>query len=185
MDIGWLSKVAHVKRRVGPWVGTLLRLVVGVVWIVAGAIKLPTPESSVTAVRGYQLLPIGTTDLIGHLLPILEIAVGVLLVLGLFTRVAAALSALMQIAFLIGIASVWIRHIPINCGCFGDGGATSWEQARSAYPWELARDTGLFLASAFLAVWPRTRVAVDGWLFPAPMNSQFPSEESDHVEVQP
>ena len=153
------------------WAGTLLRLVVGGVWIAAGVIKLPTPEASVTAVRAYQLLPLGATNFIGHLLPILEVAVGVLLVLGLFTRAAALVSALLQVAFIVGISSVWIRHIPINCGCFGDGGATSWAQARSSYPWELARDTGLLLASAFLIVWARTRVALDGFLFPEPTRS--------------
>jgi len=166
------------------WVGTLLRLIVGGVWIAAGVIKLPTPESSVTAVRAYQLLPTGTTNFVGHVLPILEIAVGVLLVLGLFTRVSAVASALLQIAFIVGISSVWARHIPINCGCFGDGGATSWAEASSSYPWELARDTALFLASAFLVVWPRTRLAVDGWLFPESLRSTSPSEESDDVEVR-
>ncbi len=166
------------------WAGTLLRLVVGGVWIAAGVIKLPAPEASVTAVRAYQLLPLGTTTFIGHLLPILEIAVGVLLVLGLFTRVAAVVSTLLQLAFIVGIASVWIRHIPINCGCFGDGGATSWAQARSSYPWEIARDTGLLLASLFLVVRSRTRVAVDGLLFPE-SRSPFPHEENDDVEVRP
>ena len=166
------------------WVGTVLRLVVGGVWIAAGVIKLPTPESSVTAVRAYQLLPTGTTTFIGHLLPILELAIGVLLVAGLFTRVSAAVSALLQVAFIVGISSVWIRHIPINCGCFGDGGATSWAQARSAYPWELARDTGLLLASIFLTLRPRTRVAADEWLFPEISPNPSPSEESDDVEVR-
>jgi len=168
------------------WVGTLVRLIVGGVWIVAGAIKLPTPESSVTAVRAYQLLPLGTTNFIGHLLPILEIAVGALLVLGLFTRVAAVASALLQIAFIVGISSVWMRHIAINCGCFGDGGVTSWAKASASYPWELARDVALFVASAWLAWFPRTRVAVDGWLLPESSRIPSPSEESsDDVQVRP
>lgn len=166
------------------WVGTLVRLVVGGVWITAGVIKLPTPESSVTAVRAYQLLPLSTTNLIGHLLPILEIAVGVLLVLGLFTRVAAVASALLQVAFLVGISSVWMRHIAINCGCFGDGGVTSWAKASASYPWELARDAALFLASGWLAWFPRTRMAVDGWLLPESTRTLHPAEESDDVQVQ-
>ena len=166
------------------WVGTLVRLVVGGVWIAAGVIKLPTPESSVTAVRAYQLLPPSTTNLIGHVLPILEIAIGVLLVLGLFTRVAAVASALLQVAFLVGISSVWMRHIAINCGCFGDGGVTSWAKASASYPWELARDTALFLASGWLAWFPRTRVAIDGWLLPESTRTLPPAEESEDVQVR-
>jgi uncharacterized membrane protein YphA (DoxX/SURF4 family) len=165
------------------WFGTLLRLVVGCVWIVAGVIKLPHPQSSVTAVRAYQLLPTGWTDLVGHLLPLFEVLIGVLLVLGLFTRVAAVASTLLQLAFVIGIASVWSRHIAINCGCFGDGGVTSWATAKSKYPWELARDCALFLASAFLVVRSRTRVAIDNWLLP----ERQPAEELEgsDVEIQP
>ena len=51
-----------------------------------------------------------------------ELVVGACLVLGLLTRVAGGVSALLQVAFIIGIASVWARGISINCGCFGDGG---------------------------------------------------------------
>ena len=40
-----------------PWVGSIVRLVVGAVGIVAGAIKLPDPAESVRAVRAYELLP--------------------------------------------------------------------------------------------------------------------------------
>ncbi|MGH3412380.1 MAG: MauE/DoxX family redox-associated membrane protein [Marmoricola sp.] len=148
------------------WVVLAARLVVGGVWLWAGAIKLPQPESSVTAVRAYQLLPTGVATPIGQLLPILEVVVGAVLVLGLITRVAGGVSALMQLAFIIGISSVWARHIAINCGCFGNGGATSWAQASATYPWEIARDVGLFLLSVLLAWRPRAPLAVDNWLFP-------------------
>ncbi|GGF57793.1 hypothetical protein GCM10011519_34610 [Marmoricola endophyticus] len=146
------------------WFGLLARLVVGVVWIVAGAIKLPDPDSSVTAVRAYQLLPLSLTSPVGHALPILEVVVGLLLVLGLLTRPVGLLSALMQLAFIIGIASVWARGISINCGCFGDGGADP--DAASSYPWEIARDVGLLLLSLWLVWRPRTQLSLDTLLFP-------------------
>jgi uncharacterized membrane protein YphA (DoxX/SURF4 family) len=146
------------------WVGVLARLVVGGVWLYAGALKLPHPDTSVSAVRAYQLLPTDLAETVGHVLPMLEIVVGGCLVLGLLVRFTGALSALMQVAFIIGIISVWSRGIAINCGCFGDGGADP--DAFSKYPWEIARDTGL-LALSLLLVWrPRTPVAVDNVLFP-------------------
>src|SRR5829696_1642379 len=104
------------------WAGVAARLVVGGVWLYAGWLKLPHPDASVTAVRGYQLLPTGTTETVGHVLPMLEIVVGACIVLGLLTRFTGGLSALMQLAFIIGIISVWSRGIAINCGCFGNGG---------------------------------------------------------------
>jgi uncharacterized membrane protein YphA (DoxX/SURF4 family) len=148
------------------WAGLVARLVVGGVWIWAGVLKLPHPESSVTAVRAYQLLSPSVGDAVGRVLPMLEIVVGACLVLGLLTRFAGLLSALMLVAFIVGIASVWSRGIAINCGCFGDGGVDP--DAFSKYPWEIARDVGLVLLS-LLVVWVRrTPLAVDNVLFPPP-----------------
>ena len=146
------------------WAGLIARLVVGGVWIWAGAIKLPDPEASVSAVRAYQLLPISIADGVGRLLPMLEVVIGLCLVLGLLTRASAVLSALLQVAFIVGIASVWSRGIAISCGCFGDGGPDP--DAFSKYPWEIARDVGL-LGLSLLLVWlRRTPYALDNMLFP-------------------
>jgi uncharacterized membrane protein YphA (DoxX/SURF4 family) len=148
------------------WTGLVARLLVGGVWLYAGLIKVGSPESSVTAVRGYQLLSTGLAETVGHVLPMLEIVVGACLILGLLTRIVGGLSALMQIAFIIGIASVWARGIEINCGCFGDGGPNP--KASAQYPWEIARDVGLLALSVFLVLRRSTPLAVDGLLFPAP-----------------
>ena len=144
-------------------VGLLARLVTGIVWIVAGFIKVPDPAASVRAVRAYQILPEGIVPTVGHLLPVLEIAVGAALVLGLLTRAVAVASLLLFVAFVIGIASVWARGLSIECGCFGGGGYA--KGASSAYPWEIARDTGLGLLSLWLVVRPRSLLALDALLF--------------------
>ena len=145
------------------WLGLLARLVTGGVWIVAGAVKLPDPAQSVAAVRAYQLLPSSLVTPVGQLLPVIEIVVGVCLVLGILTRGAAVVSALLFVAFIIGIASVWARGINIDCGCFGGGGADP--DAASNYPWEIARDVALLAASLFVAWLPSTRLALDNLLF--------------------
>jgi uncharacterized membrane protein YphA (DoxX/SURF4 family) len=162
------------------WAGVVARLVVGGVWLYAGALKLPHPDTSVTAVRSYQLLPTDLAETVGHVLPMLEIVVGACLLLGLLTRFVGGVSALMQLAFVIGIISVWNRGIAINCGCFGDGGADP--DAFSKYPWEIARDAGLIAASLFLVWRPRTPVAVDNVLFP-PVPSD-PRAEDRYVEAE-
>lgn len=145
------------------WCGLLARLVTGGVWIVAGAIKLPDPAQSVAAVRAYELLPSSMVSTVGQLLPVIEIVVGVCLVVGVLTRGAAVVSALLFVAFIIGIASVWARGIDIDCGCFGGGGADP--DAASNYPWEIARDAALLAASLFVAWLPSTRLALDSVLF--------------------
>ena len=67
---------------------------------------------------------------VGHLLPVLEVVVGLCLVLGLLTRGAAVVSALLFVAFIVGIASAWARGLQIDCGCFGGGGTTAGRRRR-------------------------------------------------------
>ena len=88
---------------------------------------------------------------------------GACLVLGLLTRGAAFVSGLLFVVFIIGIASVWARGIKIDCGCFGGGG---YDADAVPYPWEIARDAGLLLLSAYLVWLGRTHIALDNLLFP-------------------
>ena len=80
----------------------------------------------------------------GHLLPVVEVVVGAAWCSGLLTRGAAVVSALLFVAFIIGIASAWARGIKIDCGCFGGGGVDAGRPSK--YPWEIARDVGLLRA---------------------------------------
>lgn len=145
------------------WVGLVLRLAVGGTWLVAGAIKLPDPAQSVSAVRAYQLLPPGIVPTVGQLLPVLEVLLGLMLLLGLLTRAAGAVSGVLLVGFIAGMASVWARGINIDCGCFGGGGADP--DAASQYPWEIARDVALLAASVALVLLRSTRLSLDGRLF--------------------
>jgi uncharacterized membrane protein YphA (DoxX/SURF4 family) len=87
--------------------GLVLRLVLGTVVLAAGLLKITQPETSARAVRAYQLLPYDVAGYVGYALPIVEVAIGLLLVVGLFTRVSAIVSGLLMVAFIIGISSAW------------------------------------------------------------------------------
>ena len=143
----------------------LLRLVLGVVILVAGALKVGQLETSARSVRAYQLLPYDVAGAIGYGLPVLELAVGVLLVLGLFTRVSAVIAGFLMVVFIIGIASAWARGLSIDCGCFGKGGTIAASQTQ--YPQEIARDVGLLACAVWLAVRPRSTLSLDRLLSPA------------------
>lgn len=146
-------------------VGLVARLLLGGVVLVAGLLKVGQLETSARAVRAYQLLPYDVAGVIGYGLPILEIAIGVLLVLGLFTRVSAAVAGFLMVVFIIGIASAWARGLSIDCGCFGKGGTIA--AAQTQYPQEIARDVGLLLCAAWLVKRPTTALALERLLFPA------------------
>ena len=151
------------------WWGLVARLVVGGVWITAALAKLPDPSASVRAVRAYDLLPEGVVPTVGHTLPILELVVGACLVIGLLTRPMSFVSALLFLAFVVGISAAWARGLQIDCGCFGGGGFDA--DATSKYPWEIARDACLFALSALLVWRPRTPWSADALLFPASAES--------------
>jgi uncharacterized membrane protein YphA (DoxX/SURF4 family) len=143
----------------------LLRLVLGGVILVAGALKVGQLETSARSVRAYQLLPYDVAGAVGYGLPVLELAVGALLILGLFTRVSAVIAGLLMVVFIIGIASAWARGLSIDCGCFGKGGTIAASQTQ--YPQEIARDVGLLACAVWLAVRPRSTLSLDGLLSPS------------------
>ena len=161
------------------WFGTLARLVVGGVWLAAGLLKVSDGAASVRAVRAFRLLPESVVPTVGHALPALEIVVGLALVLGVLTRGTAVVSSLLQVAFIIGIASAWARGLEIKCCCFGNGGADP--NAASQYPWEIARDTGLLLLSLWLVWRPRTRLALDTLIF-RPLPAARPMDEPGELQ---
>ncbi len=150
-----------------PWVSTVARLVVAAVLIVAGWLKMGAPAISIKAVEAYEILPQGVAEIVGYVLPILEIVIGALLVVGLLTRVAAAGAGLLMLVFIIGIGSAWARGLNIDCGCFGGGGALAPGETASYLP-EILRDLGLLALAAWIVMRPPGRVALDSALGLAP-----------------
>ena len=142
-----------------PWVALVLRVGLAVVALAAGFPKITDVPASIRAVRAYEILPEALVPTVGYALPMIEIILGVLLVLGLFTRLTALAFGGLMIVFIIGIASAWARGLTIDCGCFGGGGAIDPDQTR--YPLEILRDLAFVAGSAVLVRWPRSRFALD------------------------
>jgi uncharacterized membrane protein YphA (DoxX/SURF4 family) len=136
------------------------RLVLGGVFVVAGALKVPDPAAAVRAVRAYRLLPEELVAPVAFGLPVVEIAVGLALIAGVFVRTAAIAAAVLLVVFLVGVGSAWARGLQIDCGCFGGGGEVA--AGRTAYPAEVLRDSTLLLVALALARWPRSRLALGG-----------------------
>ncbi|GAA1393001.1 hypothetical protein GCM10009599_15210 [Luteococcus peritonei] len=159
------------------WIGLLARLVLGGALLVAGALKLPNLDANVLTVRAYKLpIPYELVKLIGYGLPVLEVLLGLAIVLGLLTRWTALLGTLMMLVFIAGIASLWIRGLKVDCGCFGGGGATEDPH----YLREIIRDVVFALAGAWLIWRPRSRFALDDWLFPPiPTRTDLDHETDD------
>ena len=146
-----------------PWLGVAARLGLAAVWLIAGGTKVGDLAASGRAVNAYQVMPYDVATVIGAALPFVELALGVLLLAGLATRISAGVSAALLVVFIAGIASAWARGLAIDCGCFGSGGQLAAGRTPSYLP-EILRDLGFLVLAGFLLIWPRTPFSVDGWL---------------------
>jgi uncharacterized membrane protein YphA (DoxX/SURF4 family) len=146
-------------KKAQPWVGLLARLILGGVLLVAGYLKVFTPDKSMMAVRAYEILPIWLANLLGIILPWLEVGAGLLLIIGVGIRYAAIFGSALMVVFIITIAQAWARGLSIDCGCFGGGGTIDPSQTK--YLEEILRDTGLALLGFYLIRYPVTKFALE------------------------
>lgn len=156
------------------WVGLFARLIPGVVFLYAGATKVINIPWFIRNIEAYQLpMPNIFADILGYILPVVEIAVGLLLILGLLQRWAALVTGIMLIGFIGGIVWVWSQGINIDCGCFGSGGEVAAEDTQ--YPQKVLENVGMTLCCAWLVVRPRSLFSLDQFLF----GSFIPADEPD------
>jgi uncharacterized membrane protein YphA (DoxX/SURF4 family) len=139
-----------------------VRLGLAAVWLASGLLKAIDPAQTYVAVRAYDVLPKQVVAVVAGVLPWFELALGVLLLLGIGTRAVAGLSAALLLVFVAGVSQAWARGLNIDCGCFGGGGAVAPGQAQ--YVQEILRDTGFLLLAAWLIVRPWTLLAVENLL---------------------
>lgn len=147
--------------RIRTAISTLLRLIMAAVFIYAGYTKVIDIPLAKLSVESYQIFPRDIAHIIGIVLPVLEIALGLLLLLGLGTRLVAIALSVMLVAFIAGIASLWIRGINVQCGCFG---GSLLAGGKPNFALEIGRDVLMLAATVWLAIWPRTYFALEDLL---------------------
>lgn len=141
-----------------PYLGLLIRLVLGAMWLTAGSTKLTARERPGEAAARFGLLPHRIASAVGTALPYAELALGVLLLAGLWTRAAAGVSAALLGLFGIAIALSLVRGRLVVCHCFGEmgHGVVSW--------WSVARNASLLAPALCLALFGSEYAALDGWM---------------------
>lgn len=110
------------------WLVFALRLALGGLLLLTGALKIGHAEALAAAIAGFRLVPSALVSALALALPYLELLLGLYLVLGLFTRVAGWVTCAQFAIYAAAIASAVLRHIPANCGCFGpyDRATADW-----------------------------------------------------------
>jgi len=142
-----------------PHTQLLLRLIVGGLLLLAGATKLVDRDGFRDAVAEYKILPAALERPFALAVPLLETALGVLLLLGLGTAFAAALATPLFLSFGLAIGVNLSRGRDFNCHCFG---AVQSEQI--GWP-ALVRSLALALAALTVALGASRFGAVESALF--------------------
>ncbi len=96
------------------------RVALGGVFIFAGVAKVHYSSTLIWEIKQYHILPHNLATAYGHVLPTLEITLGILLALGLFLRISASVSTLVVVSFIIAKIVALVRGLDISiCSCFG------------------------------------------------------------------
>ena len=143
------------------WIGMVFRLILAAVLIYAGVAKVFEPDGARNAILAYRIFDANIASVLGWALPIGEIIIGLLLLVGLFVRWAGLATALLMIGFVVGIASVWMRGYNIDCGCFGGGGDITGEGKNWRYLSEILRDLLFTGIGVWLIAWPMTALGLE------------------------
>jgi len=101
-----------------PVLGLALRVYLGGVFIYASMYKINYPAEFAESIAAYQLAPFWALNPTALLMPWLELIAGVLLVIGVRTRAAAAAIGGMLALFSLAVLLALARGIPVGCGCF-------------------------------------------------------------------
>jgi uncharacterized membrane protein YphA (DoxX/SURF4 family) len=106
----------------------LFRIALGVIFIYAGWVKVREPwELFALAIMSYKTaLPLAAAEAVARTLPWLEMALGVLLLSGIWLRVSTSMTSLLLVGFMGLIVRAKIMGLQISCGCFSNDEPISW-----------------------------------------------------------
>ncbi|MDD5703149.1 MAG: DoxX family membrane protein, partial [Dehalococcoidales bacterium] len=95
-----------------------LRLTLGGIFIAASLGKISNPDNFVSLVTSYNILPENLAQLFGVFLPWIELIIGSLLILGVFSRLASGISMALTASFIVANFCSLACGTGASCGCF-------------------------------------------------------------------
>lgn len=99
-----------------------VRMLVAVLLMAAGALKLTDRHTFVEVVRNFRVLPENLVGAMALMIPIVEVFLSLLLILGLLQQWSLIIASSVFILFGLAVAVNLLRgRRNISCGCFGGG----------------------------------------------------------------
>lgn len=135
------SKGSSYKRPLRFWV----RLILGVIFLIASADKIYHPSAFAQAIYNYQILPGSFINIGAIILPWLEVILGLFLIIGLWLPGTVVLTNLLLATFFGALVFNVARGLDVHCGCFSTSG-----EGTPATAWYLIRDAAFLLMGGYL-----------------------------------
>jgi uncharacterized membrane protein YphA (DoxX/SURF4 family) len=99
----------------------VIRIILGGLFLLLGGAKLNDPGAFGIVIARYDILPQVIIGYAAIVVPVLEMLIGLLLVIGYKTRAAAGLSIFLMMLFILFIAVNLVRGKSFDCGCLNAG----------------------------------------------------------------
>ncbi|NOK63208.1 MAG: hypothetical protein GFH27_549325n84 [Chloroflexi bacterium AL-W] len=137
------------------------RLAVGLLLVFAGWVKIRSGKSRFFhTLLAYDMFPPFVARSLARILPPVEVGIGGLLILGIFTQFAAIVSLLLLLLFTGAVSIALLNHKDIPCGCF-DSHKTIQQQRWIIF----SRNVAAILASYFIFIQNSQFLTLDGVFF--------------------
>lgn len=125
---------------------TLVRIVLGVVFVVASIEKIANPTGFAAAISGYRIIAGDPALLIATVLPWIELLCGLGLLFGLSVRGSALLALIMLSVFTLVVLSALWRGLDISCGCY------TQDPDATRIGWSKVGENGVLILMSFLVL---------------------------------
>jgi uncharacterized membrane protein YphA (DoxX/SURF4 family) len=161
-----------------PYVLLVVRLALGVSFLLSGWQKVTNLVDFNTVVHQYNILPSLLADIFATALPFVELLTGLYLVVGFLTRWAGGLTALMMLSFMIATLVNLLRGTsPTGCGCFS---------AKEVFGWETFYRQCVYMVGAVWVIFGKhSFLSLDGFLAKRKAATQVESQKSAEPEANP
>jgi len=97
---------------------TVIRIVLGAIFMYASLDKIAHPQAFADVVNNYRILPVQLVNPMAIFLPWLEFLTGLLLIVGKWIKGALSIYSTFLVIFIIALSQALIRGLDISCGCF-------------------------------------------------------------------
>ena len=101
-----------------PYLVLLVRVFIGLLFIVNSLEKIVDPAAFAQSVANYRMLPGWLVAFVATVLPWLELICGFSVLFGALTRGSSLLLSAMLVVFTLAVVVALARGLDISCGCF-------------------------------------------------------------------